>query len=91
MAVLESLAVGVPVVATPVGALADFLVDGESVLFVPSGDVSALAQGLCRLLTDPALAAQIGEAGKIVFDRNFDITIVAHRFVELWRECVAAE
>jgi glycosyltransferase involved in cell wall biosynthesis len=89
MAVIESLATGVPVVTTPVGSLADFLVDGSSVLFVPPGDVAALSAALFRLMTDSELRRRIGEEGQAVFERNFSIGAVAGQFIDLWRQCLA--
>ncbi len=88
MAVLEALAAGVPVVTTPVGALGGALADGDSVLFVPPGDVPALSAALRRLLTDPALAGRIGAAGQRVFEHDFDIAVIARRFIALWRDCL---
>lgn len=59
--VLEAMAAGVPVVATPVGGLPDLLCDGQDALLVPPGDVAALAAALTRLLGDAGLAARLRE------------------------------
>ncbi|HEY5251993.1 MAG TPA: glycosyltransferase family 1 protein [Acidimicrobiales bacterium] len=47
---LEAMAVGVPVVATAVGAIPEVVGDGA--LLVPPGDIDALAAGISDLLTD---------------------------------------
>ena len=60
----EAMAHGRPVVATPVGGLAEAVVDGETGLLVPPGDVPALRAALERLLADPPLAARLGAAGR---------------------------
>ena len=54
---VEAAAAGVPVVATPVGGVTDFVEDGATGLLVPPGDPAALAGALGRLLGDEPLRA----------------------------------
>ena len=61
----QAMAYGRPVVATPVGGLADAVVDGETGLLVQPGDVGALRSALERLLGDPALRARLGDAARL--------------------------
>jgi glycosyltransferase involved in cell wall biosynthesis len=56
-AVVESLAVGTPVVATAVGGVAEVVRDGENGALVPAGDVAAFAAGIERVLGEPELRA----------------------------------
>jgi glycosyltransferase involved in cell wall biosynthesis len=58
------MAHGRPVVASAVGGLAEAIVDGESGLLVPPGDVAALRAALERLLGDAALCARLGAAAR---------------------------
>jgi glycosyltransferase involved in cell wall biosynthesis len=60
----QAMAYGRPVVATAVGGLADAVVDGETGLLVPPGDVPALRAALERLLADGELRARLGAAGR---------------------------
>jgi glycosyltransferase involved in cell wall biosynthesis len=62
LVVQEAMAAGLPVVATAVGGLPELL--GATGLLVPPGDPQALADALERLLTDPALAADLAEAAR---------------------------
>ena len=57
--VVESLAVGTPVIATDVGGVAEVVVDGENGLLVPAGDAAALAAAISRFLDDEALASRL--------------------------------
>jgi len=61
---MEALAVGVPCVATRVGAVEELVEDRVSGLLVPWGDSEALAGALCELSGNPALAARLGRAGR---------------------------
>jgi glycosyltransferase involved in cell wall biosynthesis len=64
VACLEAMAAGRPVVASAVGGLRDLVVDGETGLLVPPGDVSALRAALERLLGDAELRARLGRAAR---------------------------
>ncbi|WP_375392864.1 glycosyltransferase family 4 protein [uncultured Sphingomonas sp.] len=60
---LEAMAAGVPVVAARATGAVDLVVPGETGFLVPPRDVAAYADALQRIITDPALRAQMGEAG----------------------------
>ena len=62
-AVRESLAAGVPVVATDVGGNGELVEDGRTGLLVPPDDPDALAAAVLRLLADRPFAAGLAAAG----------------------------
>ncbi|TMV83194.1 glycosyltransferase family 4 protein, partial [Thioclava sp. BHET1] len=74
MAVLEGLAHGLAVVTTPVGAHDEVIDDGASGLFVPVGDVDALAATLERLCADSALRAALGRGARAAYLRRYAIS-----------------
>ncbi len=51
---LEAMAVGTPVIASAIGALAEILTDGVNGCLVPPNDSLALARALARIAADPA-------------------------------------
>jgi glycosyltransferase involved in cell wall biosynthesis len=71
---LESMAAGLPVVATRVGGTAEAVDDGESGLLVPPGDPDSLAAAICRLLDSPTLAAKLGHAARRSIADRFSMT-----------------
>jgi glycosyltransferase involved in cell wall biosynthesis len=60
--VVESLAVGCPVIATRVGGVPEVVRDGENGLLVRPGDVEALAAAIVRLFEDGGLRARLAAA-----------------------------
>jgi glycosyltransferase involved in cell wall biosynthesis len=60
--VVESLAVGTPVVSTDVGGVAEVVTDGENGLLVPAGDADALAAAIDRFFSEPGLRASLAAA-----------------------------
>jgi glycosyltransferase involved in cell wall biosynthesis len=61
---LESMAAGVPVVATTVGGNPEVVLDGETGLLVPPRNPAALAEAICRVLRTPGLRNRLGQAGR---------------------------
>jgi glycosyltransferase involved in cell wall biosynthesis len=67
---LEAFAHKLPVVATRIGAIPDFVAEGESGYLVEDGDVAALSQRLASLIGDPERCKAFGETGRnLVQDR----------------------
>lgn len=58
---LEAMSFGLPIVTTRLRGAADYLIEGENVLFVPPQVPDALAEALCRLLDDDGLRSVLGE------------------------------
>jgi glycosyltransferase involved in cell wall biosynthesis len=84
--VLESMAAGLPVVATRVGGTTEAIEDGISGLLVPPQDVRALAGAMLRLLQDAALAASLARAGEERVRQHYSFERVVLQLTELYRE-----
>jgi len=69
--VLEAQAAGKPVIGASATGIVDVVVDGETGLLFPVGDVAALAEAMARLITDKALATKLGLAGQESVKRKF--------------------
>jgi glycosyltransferase involved in cell wall biosynthesis len=61
---VEAMSHGLPVVASDVGGVREWLADGHTGIAVPWGDAGALARALDRLVADDALARTLGERGR---------------------------
>ena len=85
IAVLEAMARGVAVITTPVGALPEFLTDGETALLVAPGSPEQLADAIAHLLDAPEERARLGATGQQVFATGFDIQVTATRVLALYR------
>jgi glycosyltransferase involved in cell wall biosynthesis len=70
-AALEAMSAGKAVVAAPVGALADLVLDGETGLLVDPLSPTALAHAISRLLRAPDHAEQMGLRGRQRIERCF--------------------
>lgn len=83
--VLESMAAGLPVVATRVGGNPE-LVDESRGFLVPAGDVEALASATEKLLSNAALRAELGQNARIFAQTHFSAKAVIRQYEELYQE-----
>jgi glycosyltransferase involved in cell wall biosynthesis len=90
MSVIEGMASGLAVVATPVGAVEDIIVDGVSGLLVSPGDVEELTDALTKLVRDPTLRARLGEAALAVHRERLELGAFARAIGEVWQAAAAA-
>jgi glycosyltransferase involved in cell wall biosynthesis len=87
---LESMASGVPVVATRVGGNPEVIEDGVTGLLVPLRDSAALAAAVGRLLEDKDLAASFGQAGIRRVAELFSMERSVHETEHLYQRLVEA-
>jgi glycosyltransferase involved in cell wall biosynthesis len=84
----EALRAGIPLVSTRAGGLPELLGTGASL--VPVGDAGALADAVVRVLTDPAHAAELTEAGRRQVASWPDQEAAARQLVAIYRELLGA-
>jgi glycosyltransferase involved in cell wall biosynthesis len=87
--ILEAMAEGVPVVATPAGATVEFIEPERTGLLVTAGCPQSLAGALGRLLDDPALRERLGRAGLERVREDCGEDRVAQRYVEIFSGLLA--
>ena len=78
VAIMEALALGLPVVSTAVGGIPEAITDGVEGLLVPPRDPEALAGAITRVATDPTLRAALARGAAAAGDR-YDITATVRR------------
>jgi glycosyltransferase involved in cell wall biosynthesis len=83
---LESMAAGVPVVATRVGGTPEAVEDGVTGLLVPARNPEALARAIGLLLENRDLAARLGRAGRQRITRHFQLESTVRQTERLYVE-----
>lgn len=61
---LEAGACGKPVIGSRSGGVSDAVIDGQTGLLVPEGDVEATANAIVHVLSNPDLSKRLGQAGQ---------------------------
>ncbi|MER2556679.1 MAG: glycosyltransferase family 4 protein [Candidatus Competibacter denitrificans] len=85
IAILEAMAAGVAVIATPVGAIPDAITDNETGLLIPPGNAAALAEAIAHLIDDPPLRERLAAAARQRFEERFNIDRAADQVSEIYR------
>ena len=70
---VEAMSFGLPVVTSTIGPAEEIVVDGESGLLVPPGDVDTLAAAMGRLAASSEEARRLGAAARQRFERMFTL------------------
>jgi len=89
-AVIEAMAAGRPIVATPVDGTAELLDAYETGLFVPVEDPDAIAWAVTTLLDCPDLREVLGKRAQQRAVAEFSTDVMVGEFEELY-ECVLSE
>lgn len=85
----EAMLASLPIVASDVGSVPEVVLDGESGLLVPAGDVAALARALRELIVDPAGRRRMGERGLLHARELFTIDSMVSSYEALYEELLA--
>jgi colanic acid/amylovoran biosynthesis glycosyltransferase len=86
VALMESLAAGLPVVSTYHSGIPELVKDGECGYLVQERDVPALAERLERLIESPELLVRFGRRGRELVEADFEIEALNDRLASLLRE-----
>lgn len=84
--ILESMAAGVPVIASDVGGNPELVHDGETGLLCPPGDEGSFAQAMEHLVTRPELRAEYRLRAREAVRNDFDLGRIRDRYLQLYEE-----
>ncbi len=87
---LEAMALAVPVVASHVGGLSEFVRQGETGWSVPPRDAAALADAIVAAVTDRGLAEAQVERATLALARDFSWNAIAATTVDVYRSAISA-
>lgn len=82
ISVIESMALGLPVISTNVGGIPYLLKHDYNALLVNDNDVEDMTNQIIRLMKEPKLSTTLSENGKQLI-KNFDWDIVKNQWIEL--------
>jgi D-inositol-3-phosphate glycosyltransferase len=89
-AVLEAMACGLPVVATDVGGVREFVADRVGGAVVPPGDAAALAKALERYLSQPDAARAAGAHNRLKATTEFSWRASALQLLDVYCRAIDA-
>jgi glycosyltransferase involved in cell wall biosynthesis len=88
LALLDAMAVGMPVVATDVGGMGEVLVHESNALVVPPAESRSLSRAMLRFLEDPQLGRRCGAEARELMRREYTIDRMCAGYFDVFR-CAA--
>jgi glycosyltransferase involved in cell wall biosynthesis len=88
MSVLEAMSAGRPVIATPVGAVPEVMVDGRTGLLCKPRDVDGLSRAILELLEDSTRARGMGESGYARAAADFSGDAMARKYLGVYKKAL---
>ena len=85
LTLLESMAYGIPVVATRVGGNPEVVDEGRTGYLVPVKDNRSLVDRIVTLLQDKELRRRMGKEGRLRAERKFRMRDVSNRYLEIYK------
>ena len=85
-AVLEAMAVGLPVVATRVGAVPEMIEEGMGGLLIDSPDEREIVSALRILLSNPGMRFRMGQFNRCKSQAEYSYSVIIEKLVSLYRK-----
>jgi glycosyltransferase involved in cell wall biosynthesis len=83
-AILEAMAMELPVVATDVGGTGEVVAEGQTGLLVPPRDPAPLAEAIAAMLAEPERRVSIGRLGRKVVEERFSAAAMVRQMEDLY-------
>jgi len=84
--ILNAMAMGLPVISTPVGAEGIDVTDGEDILLAEAPE--AFAEAVVQILTDPTLGARLGMAARRRMETRYSWDVIGPQLLSVYTERV---
>jgi glycosyltransferase involved in cell wall biosynthesis len=88
LAILEAMAMGIPVVASDVGGISTLVKDKQNGLLVPPRDEKALAGAVLKILSDTPPAKTMGILSKQMVKDKFSLEKMADEVIKVYQEVI---
>ena len=87
MVLLEAMACGTIVLATPVGAIPDYLIDSNTGFIMENNSPQCISKNIIRALSNPNLE-QIAENARKFVEKNFSFKKAAKNYHKIIKKIV---
>ncbi|MCB0165115.1 MAG: glycosyltransferase family 4 protein [Anaerolineae bacterium] len=91
LSIMEAMATGLPVAATPVGGIPEMIEPGETGMLFPTKNPDALADAVVEILRDPENAKRMGQQGRQKAIKQYSPEIYIKQLDELYQELLTTK
>jgi glycosyltransferase involved in cell wall biosynthesis len=89
IALIEAMAVGLPVIGTNLGGIPEVIEDGENGFIVSPRSSEQLAEALKKLVNDQALRTNMGRRGRQIYEEKFTMPKMIKQIETLYDQLLA--
>lgn len=91
VALMEAMALGVPVVSTALSGIPELVVNAENGLLVTPNDPVALSQALEQLIQSPAYGETLAKQARKTIEEQFNLETIAANLESLFHKSVSSQ
>lgn len=84
--ILEAMAVGVPIISTPVGGIPETVIENRNGFLINPGDVDSLYEKIVKLGQNRKLREKMGSESQKIIKEKFEIECIVDRLGEIYDE-----
>ncbi|HCK81323.1 MAG TPA: hypothetical protein DIC59_07640 [Candidatus Competibacteraceae bacterium] len=81
---LEAMALGIPIIASRVGGLAEILKNDINALLITPGNIEEITQAIIRLHNSPTLCRYLGENAQQLQKKHYSLEIMILRYLKIY-------
>ena len=82
---LEAMSCGLPCIGSKIGGIEDLIEEGQTGLFVTSGDVLDLKEKINTLISNKRLSSQLGQAARNAIQKHYSMETTAIKHLNLYK------
>lgn len=86
VAIMEAMAMGLPVISTQHSGIPELVEDGVSGFLVPERDADAIAEKLAALMENPDLCLRMGKAGRSCVETHYSIKQLTQQLIDIYHQ-----
>lgn len=90
MVVVEAFAMGLPVIASRIGSLAEIVSDEVTGLHAAPGDAADLARAMTRILTDRASSERMSRAARSQYESCWSETVTTNQLLQIYADAMGS-
>ena len=86
--ILEAMASGLPVVATPVGAIPEIIEDNVNGYIIPVGDYKMMARKILSLMKNSGIRSRMSETNIQAVKNRYNLPVMANHLCGIYKEII---
>ena len=90
LTIIESYAMGMPVIGARIGGIPELIKDGETGLLFEPGNADDLRSKIKDLISDPAKAIRMGRNGRTVVEQEHGPDLYYQRLMEVYNKAIGS-